>query len=80
MSLKISKNGIKTYTMQYRDDLRQLKIRTDTPHDYPPHNYPHIDIEMSREPKQKIKLNNEPQDYEASTNTIVRREWSFYCC
>ena len=67
MVLKILKDEKKKYTMQYRDDSIQLRIRTDSAHDFP-----HIDIEQGSKPQEKIKLNSEPEDYEASINTILR--------
>lgn len=67
MVLKVFKNGKKKYTMQYGDDATQLRIRTDSAHDFP-----HVDIENGSKPQEKIKLRSEPEDYEASINTILR--------
>jgi hypothetical protein len=67
MRLKILKKGDKIYTMQYRDDSKQLKIRTDSAHDFP-----HIDIELPGQKQDKRKLKNPPSDYESSINTILR--------
>ena len=59
MSLKISKDGNENYTMQYRDNSKELRIRCDTEH-----GKPHVDIEWPGHPQDKSWLEKEPKNYD----------------
>jgi hypothetical protein len=66
---KLGKNNspITEYTIQYEDRSNNTIIRADNYH-----LYPHIDLQLPPENKEKKLFDTDPSDYEASINAVLR--------
>jgi hypothetical protein len=65
--LDVNNSPITKYTIQYEDTNNNCTIRADNGH-----TFPHIDLQLPNKQKEKRIFDTDPEDYEASINSVLR--------